>query len=87
MCWVPFKCHETRWSHIKWRVELSQRFNRLRRAAFVAAAEVDATHIPVQQRGIGMVFQSYALFRHMTVAENITFGPRIQDLDIDEEER
>lgn len=51
------------------------------------AAEVDATHIPVQQRGIGMVFQSYALFRHMTVAENITFGPRIQDLDIDEEER
>ncbi|KAL3148604.1 hypothetical protein ABBQ38_014032 [Trebouxia sp. C0009 RCD-2024] len=49
--------------------------------------EVDATHIPVQQRGIGMVFQSYALFRHMTVAENITFGPRIQDLDIDEEER
>ena len=34
-----------------------------------------------------MVFQSYALFRHMTVAENITFGPRIQDLDIDEEER
>ena len=51
------------------------------------AAEVDATHIPVQQRGIGMVFQSYALFRHMTVAGNITFGPRIQDLDIDEDER
>lgn len=48
---------------------------------------MDATHIPVQQRGIGMVFQSYALFRHMTVADNITFGPRIQDLDIDEEER
>ena len=34
-----------------------------------------------------MVFQSYALFRHMTVADNISFGPRIQDLDIDEEER
>ena len=34
-----------------------------------------------------MVFQSYALFRHMTVAENITFGPRIQDMDIDEDER
>ncbi|DBB14417.1 TPA: hypothetical protein ACH3X3_004714 [Trebouxia sp. C0006] len=47
----------------------------------------DATHIPVQHRQIGMVFQSYALFRHMTVADNISFGPRIQDLDIDEEAR
>lgn len=47
----------------------------------------DATHIPVQQRQIGMVFQSYALFRHMTVADNISFGPRIQDFDIDEDER
>lgn len=50
-------------------------------------ADQDATHIPVQERQIGMVFQSYALFRHMTVADNISFGPRIQDLDIDEEER
>lgn len=50
-------------------------------------ADQDATHIPVQQRQIGMVFQSYALFRHMTVADNISFGPRIQDFDIDEEER
>lgn len=50
-------------------------------------AEQDATHLPVQHRQIGMVFQSYALFKHMTVAENITFGPRIQDMDIDEDER
>ena len=50
-------------------------------------ADQDATHIPVQHRQIGMVFQSYALFRHMTVADNISFGPRIQDLDIDEEAR
>ena len=50
-------------------------------------ADEDATHIPVQQRQIGMVFQSYALFRHMTVADNISFGPRIQDFDIDEDER
>jgi len=34
----------------------------------------DVTSIPVQQRNIGFVFQNYALFRHMTVAENITFG-------------
>ncbi|MGE3747278.1 MAG: sulfate/molybdate ABC transporter ATP-binding protein [Sphingomonadaceae bacterium] len=32
------------------------------------------TNVPVQQRNIGFVFQNYALFRHMTVAENITFG-------------
>ncbi len=34
----------------------------------------DMTHMPVQGRGIGFVFQSYALFRHMTVAKNIAFG-------------
>ena len=35
---------------------------------------VDCTHLPVQQRGIGVVFQSYALFKHMTVRQNIAFG-------------
>jgi sulfate transport system ATP-binding protein len=34
----------------------------------------NVTNVPVQQRNIGFVFQNYALFRHMTVAENITFG-------------
>ncbi|PZO82209.1 MAG: sulfate ABC transporter ATP-binding protein [Mesorhizobium amorphae] len=34
----------------------------------------DATHIPVRDRGVGFVFQSYALFPHMTVNENIGFG-------------
>lgn len=37
----------------------------------------DVTNVPVQQRGIGFVFQSYALFRHMTVADNIAFGLRM----------
>jgi putative spermidine/putrescine transport system ATP-binding protein len=32
------------------------------------------THIPVHRRNIGMLFQSYALFPHLTVAENIIFG-------------
>ncbi|MBL8531281.1 MAG: TOBE-like domain-containing protein [Hyphomonadaceae bacterium] len=31
---------------------------------------------PVRQRGIGFVFQHYALFRHMTAAQNIAFGMR-----------
>lgn len=34
----------------------------------------DVTEVPVQERGIGFVFQSYALFRHMSVAKNIAFG-------------
>ncbi|SNB72393.1 putative spermidine/putrescine transport system ATP-binding protein/spermidine/putrescine transport system ATP-binding protein [Arboricoccus pini] len=34
----------------------------------------DVTRVPVHARNIGMVFQSYALFPHMTVMENIAFG-------------
>ncbi|WP_116092117.1 sulfate/molybdate ABC transporter ATP-binding protein [Sphingomonas crusticola] len=34
----------------------------------------DVTDRPPQDRGIGFVFQNYALFRHMTVANNIAFG-------------
>ena len=34
----------------------------------------DATHVPVQRRGVGFVFQHYALFRHMTIRENVGFG-------------
>jgi sulfate transport system ATP-binding protein len=34
----------------------------------------DVTHRSVQDRRIGFVFQHYALFRHMTVAQNIAFG-------------
>ena len=38
--------------------------------------QVDAT--PVAQRGVGFVFQHYALFRHMTVLENVAFGLRVR---------
>lgn len=34
----------------------------------------DVTDTPVQKRGIGFVFQNYALFRHKTVTQNIAFG-------------
>ncbi len=38
----------------------------------------DATHQSVQERNIGFVFQHYALFKHMTVRENIAFGLEIR---------
>ena len=40
----------------------------------VIMGDRDMTQVPVQGRGIGFVFQNYALFRHMTVAKNIAFG-------------
>ncbi|USD63006.1 ABC transporter ATP-binding protein [Vibrio sp. SCSIO 43140] len=48
---------------------------------------VDITHAAPQQRGIGMVFQSYALFPNMTVSENIAFGLKMQKLAKTEIER
>jgi sulfate transport system ATP-binding protein len=38
----------------------------------------DVTGIAPQQRGVGFVFQHYAAFKHMTVAENVAFGLRIR---------
>ena len=35
---------------------------------------IDVTDRPIQQRGVGFVFQDYALFDHMTVGDNIAFG-------------
>jgi sulfate transport system ATP-binding protein len=37
----------------------------------------NATDIPVRDRGVGFVFQHYALFPHMTVGENIAFGMKV----------
>ncbi len=47
----------------------------------------DVTALPPQKRGVGMVFQNYALFRHMTVAENIEFALRIRTVPKDERRR
>jgi sulfate transport system ATP-binding protein len=40
----------------------------------------DATAVPIQHRGVGFVFQHYALFRHMTVRDNIAFGLKVRKL-------
>jgi sulfate transport system ATP-binding protein len=38
----------------------------------------DVTHVSARARGVGLVFQNYALFRHMTVADNIEFALRVR---------
>jgi sulfate transport system ATP-binding protein len=42
----------------------------------VLFGDTDATRLSLRERNVGFVFQHYALFRHMTVAENIAFGLR-----------
>lgn len=37
--------------------------------------------VPANERGIGFVFQSYALFRYMTVYDNIAFGLKVQKME------
>ncbi len=41
---------------------------------------VDVTELPPERRGLGMMFQSYALFPHMTVAENLRFPLRMRSI-------
>jgi multiple sugar transport system ATP-binding protein len=38
-------------------------------------------HIPARQRDVAMVFQNYALYPHMTVAENLAFGMQMRGID------
>lgn len=40
----------------------------------------DITHVPANKREIGLVFQSYALFPHLTVFENVAFGLRMKGI-------
>ena len=38
----------------------------------------DVTHLRARDRGVGLVFQHYALFRHMTVGQNVEFALRVR---------
>jgi ABC-type Fe3+/spermidine/putrescine transport system ATPase subunit len=56
-------------------------------AGEVRLAGVDITRVAPQHRGIGVVFQSYALFPHLTVNENVAFGLAMRRTPRDETER
>jgi len=45
------------------------------------------TFIPPEDRGVGFVFQTYALFPHMNVWDNVTYGPRVKALESKESEK
>ena len=45
---------------------------------------VDLEEMPPEKRGIGMVFQNYALFPHMTVYENLAFPLRVRKVSKDD---
>lgn len=45
---------------------------------------VDVTHQSTQQRGIGIVFQSYALFPHLSIGDNVAYGLKMQGVSAHE---
>ncbi|UNK38485.1 sulfate/molybdate ABC transporter ATP-binding protein [Shinella sp. H4-D48] len=49
-------------------------------AGAIYFGDENATDIPVRERGVGFVFQHYALFPHMTVGENIAFGMKVSKI-------
>ena len=53
----------------------------------VFVRDKDITHVPIEDRNIGIVFQSYALFPTMTVYDNIAFGLRVKKAKKDEIDR
>lgn len=56
-------------------------------AGWVWIGEVDVTGLPAARRGVTMVFQSYALFPHLSVFENVAYGLRVQRLPAGEVRR
>lgn len=53
----------------------------------ILVGKSDVTHLPPSKRNMGFVFQNYALFPHMTVAENVAFGLEMRKAKMPDIER
>jgi ABC-type Fe3+/spermidine/putrescine transport system ATPase subunit len=53
----------------------------------VRIGDTSVEHVPVEKRQIGMVFQNYALFPNMSVADNVGFGLRVRKVSAAEEKK
>ena len=47
----------------------------------VLSDAAEGTFVPAERRGLGLVFQSYALWPHLTVAQNVEFGLKLRRMD------
>ena len=56
-------------------------------AGTVLFGNEDVTHMPPNKRNTGMVFQSYALWPHMTVAENVAYGLKIRKISAETQKK
>jgi putative spermidine/putrescine transport system ATP-binding protein len=56
-------------------------------AGIVSIGGTDVTAMPVHRRNVGMLFQNYALFPHMSAAENVAFGLEMRHVGRDETRR
>jgi len=56
-------------------------------AGRIVLAGREITRVPAHQREVGLVFQSYALFPHLSVADNVAFGLRLRRVEAAERER
>jgi ABC-type Fe3+/spermidine/putrescine transport system ATPase subunit len=46
----------------------------------VAIGSRNVTSLPIEERGVGMVFQNYALFPHLTTEQNVSYGPMMREV-------
>ncbi len=53
----------------------------------VVVGGTDITNVPASKRNMGMVFQAYSLFPHLTVRQNVAFGLRLRGVDKAEQDR
>ena len=56
-------------------------------AGSITVGGTEITHVPANRRDMGMVFQAYSLFPHMTVRQNVAFGLRLRRVSKTERDR